>query len=194
MPSRVSATTAKVLVAVLLAALALGAAVFVTESIGNTITPTGIVIHHSAVPPPPNGRPVDARLLDEIHRARGYGAFYWGRFYHIGYHYVILPDGTIEHGRPERCLGSHARGYNSYIGICLVGDFSSRSNPHGERGPTEPSEAQMRALVGLIDDLSKRYRIPLDRVVQHKDVTSTTECPGDRFPFGAFLNRLTLAK
>jgi hypothetical protein len=84
---------------------------------------------HSAVPPPPNGRPVDARLLDEIHRARGYGAFYWGRFYHIGYHYVILPDGTIEHGRPERCLGSHARGYNSYIGVCLVGDFSSRSNP-----------------------------------------------------------------
>src|SRR5437016_681095 len=115
-------------------ALALGLLIasilaFSVPSFVNTIGPGGIIIHHSAVPPFPDGRPIDAKLIDEIHRERGYNAFYWGRFYHIGYHYVILPDGTVQQGRPEHCRGAHAQGYNSYIGICLVGDFSSKDNP-----------------------------------------------------------------
>lgn len=156
----------------------------------NTITPSGIVIHHSAVPPPLDGSPLDIRWLDEIHRQRGYQIFYWGRFYHVGYHYVILPDGTVQAGRPEHCRGAHATGYNSYIGICLIGDFSTEDNPTGTRGPKEPTASQIRALAELTARLSKRYGIPLDHVVQHHDVNPNTECPGDRFPFSQFIEQL----
>ena len=42
----------------------------------------------------------------------------------IGYHFVIRKDGTIERGRPEWAIGSHAYGENSHtIGIHLSGDF-----------------------------------------------------------------------
>lgn len=59
--------------------------------------------------------------------------FYWGQIYHIGYHYIILPDGTLESGRPEKCKGAHAVGYNDYLGICLIGDFSPGDNINGEK-------------------------------------------------------------
>src|SRR5439155_5178558 len=85
----------------------------------NSIRPVGIVIHHSAVPMYFQGTPVNADALDKLHALRGYGGFYCGKPYHIRYHYVILPDGTIQNGRPDGCRGAHARGYNSYIGICL---------------------------------------------------------------------------
>jgi hypothetical protein len=156
----------------------------------NTITPSGIVIHHSALPPLLNGVSPNARLIDEIHRRRGFNIFYWGRFYHIGYHYIILPDGTVQQGRPEHCQGAHTVGYNSYIGICLIGNFSTGDNPNGERGPLEPTAAQMRALIDLTARLRARYAIPLDNVIRHHDVNPDTECPGDRFPFAQFVEQL----
>lgn len=46
-----------------------------------------------------------------------------GRGFHdIGYHYVILSDGTIQTGRPENEEGAHCEHHNiDSIGICLVG-------------------------------------------------------------------------
>jgi N-acetylmuramoyl-L-alanine amidase len=170
--------------------LIMGVLAFCGLSLINTIRPAGIIIHHSAIPPRPDGRPIDASVIDEIHKKRGYTAFYWGRFYHIGYHYIILPDGTVQHGRPEHCRGAHAQGYNSYIGICLVGDFSSKDNPNGERGPTEPSEAQMQSLAGLSRNLREKYQIPLTSVLRHNDVNPNTECPGDRFPIETLLKMM----
>lgn len=176
--------------AVAIGFLIIGVVVFCGPSLVNTVRPAGIIIHHSAIRPFPDGRPIDAKLIDEIHRERGYSAFYWGRFYHIGYHYLILPDGTVQQGRPEHCKGAHTQGYNSYIGICLVGDFSSMDNPNGERGLTEPTEAQMRALTELCRNLRQKYQIPIQSVVRHSDVNPNTECPGDRFPFEAFAKAL----
>lgn len=75
----------------------------------NTITPLGIIIHHSAVPPPPGGTPIDVSVLDSIHEKRGFSIFYWGRTYHVGYHYIILPDGTVQRGRPDHCQGAPSR-------------------------------------------------------------------------------------
>lgn len=174
----------------MIVAFLLGAAMFCGFSFVNTVRPAGIVIHHSAIPPWRDGRAIDAELIDEIHSKRGYSAFYWGRFYHIGYHYVILPDGSVQQGRPEHCRGAHTLGYNSYIGICLIGDFSTEDNPTGERGPKEPTESQIRALVDLTTRLSARYGIPIDHVIQHRDVNPNTKCPGDRFPFGQFMEQL----
>jgi N-acetylmuramoyl-L-alanine amidase len=172
------------MVALLLLSLLIGVS---AVSYHNTITPSGIIIHHSAVPPLPDGSPADVKILDQIHERRGYGIFYWGRTYHIGYHYVILPDGTVQQARPEHCRGAHATGYNSYIGICLIGDFSSADNPDGERGLQEPTEAQMRSLIALSRQLIGRYHFPVSHVMRHHDVNPDTDCPGDRFPFSTFV-------
>src|SRR5215216_2195990 len=150
-------------------------------SYSNTITPDGMMIHHAALPSVLRGERVDAEVLDRIHEQRGYAIFYWGRVYHVGYHFIILPDGTIQQGRPEHCRGAHAAGYNSSIGICLIGNFSTKDNPGGERGLSEPTEAQMQALTALVMRLRQSHGIPLDRVRQHRDVDPDTECPGDRF-------------
>jgi N-acetylmuramoyl-L-alanine amidase len=161
-------------------------------SVENTITPVGIVIHHLAVPPEviPN---YSFNEIDRIHERRGFGAFFWGRIFHIGYHYLILPDGTIVRGRPERLRGAHALGYNNYLGVCLVGDFSKRDNPDGKMGLMAPSEEQMRSLVSLIRHLQTKYQIPNTRVVLHREINFQTECPGDRFDKDSFLKRLALS-
>jgi N-acetylmuramoyl-L-alanine amidase len=158
----------------------------VLVSVKNTIRPEGIIIHHSTLPPTPDTVGFDLSWLNEVHKQRGWGAFYWGKVYHVGYHYVILPDGTVQVGRPEHMLGSHSQGHNHYLGICLIGDFSSRENPTGERGPIAPTQAQMRSLEALCRQLQARYGFPIERVHLHREVNDYTECPGDRFPAEEF--------
>lgn len=167
---------------------------FFATSYLNSIAPAGIIIHHSAIAPPLDGTPVDAATIDRIHKRRGYEIFYWGRFYHIGYHYVILPDGTVQQGRPELLQGSHTEGYNSYIGICLIGNFSSADNATGKRGLTVPTESQLKALVELTKNLQSKYGFSSGQVLRHRDVNPTSECPGDQFPFGDFQSRLEAAE
>jgi N-acetylmuramoyl-L-alanine amidase len=155
----------------------------------NSITPEGIIVHHAALPVKLQGHAVDAETIDRLHEQRGYGAFYWGRVYHVGYHFIILPDGTIQQGRPEHCRGSHAAGYDSFLGICLIGNFSANSNPDGDRGLKEPTEAQIQALTALVKRLRTSYHIPLDRIRRHSDVNPHTECPGDRFSLQQLMDR-----
>lgn len=159
-------------------------------SYSNHIRPTGIVIHHSAIPLLPGHARIDAKLIDEIHRKRGFSVFYGGRFYHVGYHYVILPDGTVQEGRPEHCRGAHAEGYNSCLGICLVGDFSSKADPALRAGPTRVTPAQFEALVNLCQRLQEKHRIPAEKIYRHHDLKAGTECPGDQFPFNELLDAL----
>jgi N-acetylmuramoyl-L-alanine amidase len=166
-------------------------------SASNTIQPVGIIIHHSGLIPPivhlgamtRNRLPMDLESWDAFHQRRGFRAFYWGRFYHIGYHYGIFPDGRVEQGRPEHCIGSHAHGFNNYIGIAVIGDFSSKDNPKGEKSPTLPTQEQVQALVELCRRLQSRYGIPIDHILRHQDV-ARTECPGDRFPFEQLIQAL----
>jgi hypothetical protein len=166
--------------------------VYAATSFFDTITPVGILIHHSGLVPIKVAaqlkEPV-VEMIDEFHARRGFEIICFGRVYHVGYHYLILPNGKIEPGRPERCEGAHARGYNSFIGIALVGDFSPATNPDGLYGPSTPTRAQMRSLIKLCRRLRHRYHIPIQRVMRHSDVTSTY-CPGSRFPIQALLRAL----
>ena len=155
----------------------------------NTITATGIVIHHTAVIPGESTAPRSERDIDEYHRARGFEILCFGRVYHVAYHYLIMPDGRVKRGRPERCEGAHAKGYNSYLGISVVGDFSSEDNPTGKKGPTRPTAKQIASLIQLCRRLKDRYHIPLQHIVRHSDISST-KCPGDRFPFRSVLDQL----
>lgn len=70
-----------------------------------------LVIHHNGH----LGRTV--KNIRRSHKARGWSD--------IGYHYVILEDGTIQRGRPEAKSGAHVAGLNSSsIGICMIGNGS----------------------------------------------------------------------
>jgi N-acetylmuramoyl-L-alanine amidase len=155
----------------------------------NRITPTGIVIHHTALIPGQKTVPRKERDIDEYHRERGFEILCSGHVYHVAYHYLIMPDGKVKAGRPERCEGAHAAGYNSYLGISVVGDFSSEDNPTGEKGPTSPGPKQIASLLQLCQRLKNRYHIPLQHIVRHSDISST-QCPGDRFPFKSVLDQL----
>jgi N-acetylmuramoyl-L-alanine amidase len=159
------------------------------ESFFNTIRPTGIVLHHTALIPNENALPRNRREVDKYHEARGFEIRCSGHVYHEAYHFLILPDGHVQRGRPETCQGAHAMGYNSYLGISIVGDFSSEDNPSGEKGPIKPSEKQIDSLIKLCRRLKESYNIPLNHIVRHSD-TSSTKCPGDRFPFSSVLQQV----
>jgi len=151
----------------------------------NTITPAGIIIHHSVLSPA-GDLPAAERTLDRFHYARGYEISCFGKVYHIAYHYLILPDGQVISGRPERCEGAHARGYNSYLGIALVGDFSLHTSSRHHAIAAHPSKAQLASLIRLCCYLRQKYSIPLQRIMPHNAV-SRTECPGEGFDFHAVL-------
>jgi N-acetylmuramoyl-L-alanine amidase len=158
------------------------------QSFVNTIIPSGIVIHHTALIAS-DRLPRGEKDVDVYHEQRGFEIYCFGQLYHVAYHYLILPDGTVQNGRPERCEGAHARGYNSYLGISIIGDFSSRDHSKPRDTPEKPTPKQLEALVKLCRRLRQKYNIPLQHIVRHSDIAST-ECPGDQFPFIAVLGRL----
>lgn len=148
------------------------------------IRPAGIVVHHSATPPVVAGRRVDADFLDEAHATRAWGLRFGDRVYHIGYHYVILPDGTVEQGRPDWMPGAHTTGHNDYLGICLVGDFSDH---HGRCA--HPPAAQRQALVELLRSLTQEYHLKPKQVYRHSDL-GATRCPGAGVPWDQIISEL----
>jgi N-acetylmuramoyl-L-alanine amidase len=162
-------------------------------SLFNIIVPTGIIIHHTATLPGEGKVPASEREVDEYHRARGFRVICFGREYHVAYHYLVLPDGKIQQGRPERCEGAHAPGYNSYLGISVAGDFSSEDNRRGSKGPAKPTAEQVKSVVLLCRKLRQQYNIPLQHILRHSDV-APTKCPGDGFPFRYLVSEVSRAE
>jgi len=149
----------------------------------------GIVLHHTASDGWRDGKLLDAAAIDRDHAARNFGLKYHGRVYHIGYHYVILADGTVQPGRPEEAPGAHTTGHNDYLGICLVGSFSSVGDPDGRLQPARPTEKQLTALIALVRRLMDKYDFEVSDIYRHRDLDQT-ECPGDRFPFQQVIEEL----
>lgn len=152
----------------------------------------GVIIHHSASPGAQHGQAVDAALIDRWHQREGWGQETAEGAYHIGYHYVILPDGGVQPGRPEWMRGAHAVGYNDHIGICIIGNFSSSANPDCAIKPARPTPQQLDALHELLIELMATHHFGPEEIRRHRDVAQTA-CPGDRFPFDRVLDRLRAA-
>jgi len=114
-----------------------------------------IVIHCAATP---EGRNVSLADITAMHKARGFNT--------VGYHYVILLDGTVEKGRPEATVGAHVQGHNSRsIGVCYIGGVAKDAKtPKDTR-----TDAQKASLALLIADLRRRY--PKARVCGHRDLS-----------------------
>ncbi|MBP7784910.1 MAG: N-acetylmuramoyl-L-alanine amidase [Firmicutes bacterium] len=151
--------------------------------------PPGIVLHHSASPGFDHGKVIDASRIDQWHESRGWGDEALFGEYHIGYHYVVLADGTVQAGRPEWMIGAHCKGYNNHLGICLLGNFSSKANPGGRMQPATPTPAQLKALGALLRRLMKTYHLGPDDIRLHSDL-GRTECPGDRLKMDAVLDSI----
>lgn len=153
--------------------------------------PLGIVIHHTATPPMANGKLVDVPFIDYMHALRGFHVTdpRSGRVYHIGYHFLILQDGSIQIGRPEYLPGSHAKGHPQMFGIALVGNFQRDSN-RGRCGPGTPPHAQLQAAILLTRQLMAKYHFSPADVYLHRDLRQTA-CPGDAFPRGLFYQAIS---
>ena len=97
-----------------------------------------------------------ARDIHEMHLSFGWDG--------IGYHEVILRDGTIEKGRPHFWKGAHVKGKNDLsIGICLIG----RKNF---------STAQYNSLENLLNEFKEIYNP--EAILGHRDIVETRKtCP-----------------
>jgi len=99
----------------------------------------------------------------------------------IGYHYVILEDGTIQWTNDLNVTSYHVKGYNNQsIGICLVGDFTIEIL----------KKEQKAAVKELIRNLLSRLNLGMDAVKGHNEFSgSATACPAlDMDALRKFLN------
>jgi len=137
-----------------------------------------ILIHHSGT------REGSEAAFDRYHREHN-------GWRGVGYDFVIgnghgSPDGLVEvtFRWEKQLIGAHAGidHYNQHaIGICVVGDL--------ERDELTPR--QLQALVGLINYLQQRCRIPTANILGHRHVRpGGTDCPGKNFPWYELLARL----
>ncbi len=128
-----------------------------------------VVIHHSGT------SEGSAAAFDRYHKkVKGWRD--------LGYHFVIgngrgTPDGSVEVSKrwKDQRPGAHAgvRYYNACgVGVCLVGNF--------ER--SVPTKKQMASLRRLLAFLMKRFKVPAEGVLRHRDLV-LTKCPGKRFPW-----------
>lgn len=122
-------------------------------------TINSIIIHCTATKPLAHINVNDVRRW---HRERG--------FSDIGYHYLILVDGTVEAGRPLSAIGAHCKGHNAHsIGICYVGGLNDKGKPADTRTP-----AQREAMRTLLTSL--KHRFPDATIHGHRDFAAKA-CP-----------------
>ena len=88
-------------------------------------------------------------------------------------HYVILEDGTVEAGRPQYWKGSHARGHNDALGICLIGE-----------------DVFTTAQYISLENILKEEGFSADEVVGHYAVDKHKSCPN--FNVETFLVSISL--
>ena len=121
---------------------------------------THITVHHSAAP----GTILPSRIaryhvFSKSHQWPG-----------IGYHFYIMPDGTLYHTQDMHLISWHVYRNNSYtVGVCLAGNFTREV----------PPPRQLDATARLIAWLMEALNIPLEYVLGHKEFPkNATACPG----------------
>jgi N-acetylmuramoyl-L-alanine amidase len=122
---------------------------------------TSIAVHCSATP---EGKHFTAKDIDRWHREQG-----WSE---IGYNAVVLLDGTIEQGRDEAKVPSHAAGQNqNSIAICYIGGVGADGKPKDTRTP-EQKASLLRWL------REKKAQYPGAVILGHSDYPNVNKaCP-----------------
>ncbi len=123
--------------------------------------PNKIIIHCSATP---EGKNFKAKDIRSWHQERG--------FKDIGYHYVILLDGTIEKGREENIQGAHCQFQNiDTLAICYIGGLDKNQKAKDTR-----TDAQKKSLKELVTKLQNKYNISNLNVHGHNEFAQK-DCP-----------------
>lgn len=123
---------------------------------------THIVVHCTATP---EGRWHTVADIRAWHKAKGWSD--------IGYHWVVLLDGSVEQGRPESIAGAHVSGHNANsIGVVYVGGVDKdKLKPKDTRTP-----AQKKTLLSLLKRLKAQW--PDAEILGHRDFKGVTKaCP-----------------
>lgn len=120
-----------------------------------------VIIHCSATP---EGRDVSVATIRGWHKAQGWKD--------IGYHYVVMLDGSVEQGRPEAQIGSHVAGHNTgTLGVVYVGGVAKDGKtPKDTRTP-----AQKAALMATVKALIAKYTT-IKKVTGHNQYAAKA-CP-----------------
>ena len=113
----------------------------------------------------------------------------------VSAHYLIDEDGTVHALVPEDKRAWHA-GASHWRGITDVNSASvgiELVNPGHEFGYRDFPDAQIDALIPLMEDIKQRHGITRGNIVGHSDVAPTRkQDPGELFPWGK-LARVRLA-
>lgn len=141
---------------------------------GRTITK--LIVHCTATP---EGEDHSIDAIDQSHKARNFSCYIdpdTKQKRHIGYHYIILRDGTTVRCRPENVRGCHASNHNhDSIGVCYIGGCPPRAvkdwNKQGKDTRTEEQKASLRT---LLKELRARY--PKAEIYGHRDFAAKA-CP-----------------
>lgn len=142
------------------------------ESLG--IAPTSrlideIIVHCTATK---EGKACSSEQINAAHKTRRFSTYIdaKGRVRHIGYHYLIHPDGYIEECRPVSKIGCHASGHNARsIGISYIGGLDARDT-NGRMIKDTRTPAQKASLIKLIKDLKSKYPT-IKKVIGHRDTS-----------------------
>ncbi len=119
-----------------------------------------LVWHCSATP---EGKHFDAKDIDRWHKERGWAG--------IGYHAVILLDGTVQPGRPIEKVGAHVAGHNTgSIGYSYIGGISA----DGKTAKDTRTPAQKATMKRLTIEAIRKYG--LKRVAGHNEYAAKA-CP-----------------
>lgn len=133
-----------------------------------------IIVHCAATP---EGRDVSADTIRGWHLQNGWND--------IGYHYVVLLDGTVVAGRPEAQIGAHVAAHNTgTLGICYVGGVAS----DGKTAKDTRTPAQKAALLDLARGLISKYP-DISKVTGHNQYAAKA-CPSfdvRKDPLGALI-------
>ena len=131
---------------------------------------THVIVHHTGA------EEKDAAQVRRYHLSLGW--------VDIGYHYVVERDGTVVSGRSLSLQGAHcaAGGMNFYgIGVALLGNLENHP----------PLAAQRTSLNNLLLELCRRFNIPAQRVLGHREVPgAATACPGRNLDMAAVRDEL----
>lgn len=118
-----------------------------------------IFVHCTATKP---HQDIGVREVRQWHKEQGW--------LDVGYHFIIRKDGTVEPGRDESAVGSHAKGHNhNSIGVCLVGGINDKGDFEANFTPQ-----QMQSLRTLLTELMEKY--PSALLKAHHDVAPKA-CP-----------------
>lgn len=118
-----------------------------------------IIVHCSATK---EGKAFNVADITRWHKQRGFAT--------IGYHWVVLLDGTIQQGRAEMTMGAHCKGHNANsIGICYIGGLDENGKSKDTRTPE-----QKKSMLELLKRLKKDY--PNATIHGHREFANK-DCP-----------------